>query len=123
MDLERLQEQLRTFARERDWAQFHSPKNLAMALSVEAGELLELFQWLTEAQSKTVTTSEQGARRVREELADVFIYLMRLADVLGIDLEAAVAAKLQLNADKYPIDLARGSATKAARRHEQEPEP
>ena len=117
MDLNRLATRLQAFAQERDWEQFHTPKNLAIALSVEAGELLELFQWLTPRDSFAVAEAPADAVRVQEELADVFIYLVRLAAVLGVDLEAAVEAKLQVNATKYPIDLARGNATKASRRH------
>jgi dCTP diphosphatase len=118
MDLNHLAARLRTFAEERDWEQFHTPKNLAMALSVEAGELLELFQWLTPEESHAVLTTSVAAQQVQEELADVLIYLVRLADVLGVDLEAAVETKLQLNAGKYPVDLSRGNATKAGRRDE-----
>jgi NTP pyrophosphatase (non-canonical NTP hydrolase) len=116
MDPNRLAARLRAFAQERDWEQFHTPKNLAMALSVEAGELLELFQWLTPEESHAVLTTPAGAQQVQEELADVLIYLVRLADVLGVDLEAAVETKLKLNAHKYPVDLSRGNATKANRR-------
>jgi dCTP diphosphatase len=116
MDPNLLAARLRTFAQERDWEQFHTPKNLAMALSVEAGELLELFQWLTAEESRALTASRTAAERVQEELADVLIYLVRLADVLGVDLEAAVEAKLGVNARKYPVDLSRGNATKASRR-------
>ena len=116
MDPNALAARLRTFARERDWEQFHTPKNLAMALSVEAGELMELFQWLTPEESRAVADDPAGARRLQEELADVLIYLVRLADVLGVDLEEAVEAKLQTNAGKYPIHLAYGNATKASRR-------
>jgi dCTP diphosphatase len=116
MDLNRLAARLRTFAQERDWEQFHTPKNLVMALSVEAGELLELFQWLTAEESRALTATPAGAKRVGEELADVLIYLVRLADVLGVDLEAATETKLEVNARKYPIDRSRGNATKASRR-------
>jgi NTP pyrophosphatase (non-canonical NTP hydrolase) len=109
-ELDRLREQLRDFARERDWEQFHSPKNLAMALSVEAAELLEIFQWLTEPQSLEL---EPAARaRADEEIADVLLYLVRLADRLGIDPVAAAERKLQANARKYPADKARGHARK-----------
>jgi dCTP diphosphatase len=118
MDLDRLAVRLRTFAQERDWEQFHTPKNLAMALSVESGELLELFQWLTPEQSHGITDAPAGAERVHEELADVLIYLVRLADVLDVDLEAAVEAKLKVNVQKYPIDLAYGNAAKASRRND-----
>jgi dCTP diphosphatase len=118
MDPNRLATRLQAFARERDWEQFHSPKNLAMALSVEAGEILELFQWLTQEESYAVTATPVGAARVQEELADALIYLVRLADVLGVDLEAAVEVKLSISAVKYPIELARGNAVKATRRDE-----
>ena len=106
--LEHLRKQLREFAAVRDWEQFHSPKNLSMALSVEAAELLEQFQWLTEAQSRSL----EGERRtaVEHEIADVQIYLVRLADTLGIDIGKAVAAKLELYGKKDPVDMARGNA-------------
>ncbi len=101
---------LRRFAAERDWDQFHSPKNLAMALSVEAAELLEHFQWLSDAASATL---EPGTRaEVSEELADVLLYLVRLADKLDVDLAVAASEKLKLNASKYPADKARGSSKK-----------
>ena len=100
MDLRKLQQQLRQFAAERDWEQFHSPKNLSMALSVEAAELLEHFQWLTEAQSASLDSTERG--QVAAEIADIQIYLTMLADKLEIDIEAAVDAKVESNAVKYP---------------------
>jgi NTP pyrophosphatase (non-canonical NTP hydrolase) len=105
-----LQERLRDFATERDWEQFHTPKNLAMALTVEAGELQEIFQWLTEAQSRTLDTAQR--QHAAEELADVLLYLCRLADVLGIDLGAAAFAKLERNALKYPAMQVRGKSAK-----------
>lgn len=108
--LEALQVRLREFARERDWDQFHSPKNLAMALIAEAAELVEHFQWLTEAQSAQL--SDEKLREVEQELADVFLYLLRLADRLKVDLLAAAAHKIDLNARKYPADKVRGSAKK-----------
>ena len=95
---------------ERDWAQFHSPKNLAMALVAEAGELVEQFQWLTEAQSADLTPEKLEA--VRLEMADVFIYLARLADVLGVDLLAAADDKLAINERRYPAERVRGHARK-----------
>lgn len=101
MDLEKWQVRLRTFAEERDWEQFHTPKNLAMALSVEASELQEIFQWLTPEQSFQVM-SGQRACDVEDEVADVMIYLLRLVDILGIDLERAVAAKISRNASRFP---------------------
>ena len=103
---------LDAFARDRDWAQFHSPKNLVMALTGEVGELNELFQWLTEEQSRAVADDPQRKQRVGEELADVLFYLVRTAEVLGIDLNQVATQKLALNADKYPIDKARGNSKK-----------
>lgn len=108
--LESLRDDLKQFARERDWEQFHAPKNLAMGLSVEVSEVLEHFQWLSEAQSANLPEEERAA--VRLELADVFIYLVRLADTLGIDLMAAARDKLAINAERYPVGKARGRATK-----------
>ena len=109
-DLDELREQLRKFAAARDWDQFHSPKNLAMALSAEAGELLEVFQWLTEEQSRRLTT--EGHAAASEEIADVLLYLIRLGDQLGIDPLAAAQRKLAANELKYPADKARGNAKK-----------
>ncbi len=109
-DLATLREALRQFAAMRDWDQFHSPKNLAAALSVEAAELLEQFQWLSEEQSRALGPAQLEA--VRQELADVLLYLVRLADKLDLDLVAAAKAKLELNALKYPVDKARGSSRK-----------
>ncbi|QGL96907.1 MULTISPECIES: nucleotide pyrophosphohydrolase [Stenotrophomonas] len=103
---------LREFAEARDWAQFHSPKNLVMALSGEVGELNEIFQWMTEADSFKAASSEATANSVRDEIADVALYLIRLSDVLGIDLNEAVGSKLVMNAAKYPVDLSRGVSTK-----------
>lgn len=108
-DLQRL---LRDFTAERHWEQFHTPKNLVMALSGEVGELTEIFQWLTPEESAAVLKDAVRAARVREEIADVFAYLLRLADVLGLDLEAAVIEKSAMNAAKYPVDTARGNAAK-----------
>lgn len=108
--LRNLAQQLDQFARDRDWQQFHSPKNLASALVVEAGELLEHFQWLSEAQSRSLSPEKREA--VGAEVADVLLYLIQLASALGIDLIAAAQAKLELNAHKYPVDLARGSSKK-----------
>jgi NTP pyrophosphatase (non-canonical NTP hydrolase) len=108
--LEGLALELRAFAAERDWEQFHSPKNLAMALAVEAAELLEQFQWLSEDESAAPGDARRA--RIEDELADVLIYLVRLADRLGIDLEAAVGSKLALNRSRYPAERVRGSASK-----------
>lgn len=116
LDVAAAQERLRAFAAARDWDQFHSPKNLAMALAAEGGELLEVFQWLTEQQSWT--PSEDDRQRATEELADIQIYLLRLADVLAIEIPKAVEAKIADNERKYPVDLAQGNATKCSRRDE-----
>ena len=112
IDVKGLSEALAAFAAERDWDQYHSPKNLAMALTGEVGELSEIFQWLTEEASKSVATNPDTATAVREELADVTLYLVRLASVLGVDLNEAVSQKLQKNATKYPVDKAHGSHKK-----------
>ena len=109
-ELDDLQGRLRAFAEEREWQAFHSPKNLAMALAAEGGELLEVFQWMTEAQSRALAPAERSA--AAEEMADVLLYLLRLADVLDIDLIASANRKLALNAEKYPVDKARGSSRK-----------
>ena len=109
-EVEELRNHLREFAEARDWDQFHSPKNLAMALAGEAGEVLEHFQWLTESQSRELPPDVRDA--VALELADVLLYLVRLADQLGIDLPAAAERKIGLNAAKYPADAVRGSARK-----------
>lgn len=103
---------LRAFADDRDWGQFHSPKNLAMALTGEVGELVEHFQWMTEAESSAVGRDPARAQAVGEEIADVLFYLVRLADALEIDLDAAARAKLDLNARKYPVATARGNSRK-----------
>ena len=108
--LETLRDALRRFASERDWDQYHTPKNLAVALCVEAAELLEHFQWLTDDGSKSLT-SDQVAK-IREELADVLLYLIRLGDKLEVDLIDAARMKIDLNAKKYPVEKSRGSNRK-----------
>jgi dCTP diphosphatase len=108
--LEGLRAKLDAFAVERDWAQFHNPKNLVMALSGEVGELTEHFQWLTLEQSERL--SAETLAEVELEIADVLLFLVRLADRLGVDPVRAAERKLELNAKKYPVDKARGIATK-----------
>jgi NTP pyrophosphatase (non-canonical NTP hydrolase) len=108
--LRALQQRVAAFAAARDWERFHSPKNLAMALSVEAAELVEEFQWLTEDQSRAL--DGERLERVRLELADVFIYLLRIADKLDVDLVAAASDKIVLNEKKYPPERVRGDARK-----------
>ena len=109
-DLEALRERLRQFTAARDWDRFHSPKNLAMALIAEAAELVEHFQWLSEAESAALP--KEKLKEVEQECADVLLYLIRLADKLGIDLAAAATAKIERNEVRYPSDKARGSAKK-----------
>lgn len=109
-DLTSLTQTLRDFAKEREWEPFHSPKNLASALVVEASELLEHFQWLTEEQSRNLSAPKKA--EVAAEAADVLLYLLQLCDKLQIDLLDAARLKLVVNADKYPVDRARGSSQK-----------
>lgn len=108
--LDTLRLHIREFAQARAWERYHTPKNLAMALSVEVAELLEPFQWLTAEQSQQLDPAQHEA--VRQEIADVLIYLTRLADLLNIDLLDAAADKLAINARKYPVDKAHGNALK-----------
>jgi NTP pyrophosphatase (non-canonical NTP hydrolase) len=116
MNLFDIQQKLRKFARDRNWDQFHSPKNLSMALAAEAAELLEIFQWLTEEESKNIIKSKNELAEVKEEIADIFIYLVRLADKLNIDIEKEVLAKIALNEKKYPINLSKDNAVKYNKR-------
>lgn len=109
-DLLMLRDKLRAFAEARDWDQFHSPKNLSMALMVEVAELMEHFQWRTEAQSQDLAAETRDA--VSEELADILLYLIRLSDKLDVDLLQAALRKLEKNAVKYPAEKVRGSAKK-----------
>lgn len=108
--LEKLRLQMEAFVAARDWNQFHNPKNLAMALTAEAGELLEHFQWLTLEQAANLPAAARD--EVALECADVLLFLIRLADKLNIDLAAAAQRKLELNAQKYPVEKSRGVATK-----------
>lgn len=121
-EIEELQELLRDFARERDWEQFHTPKNLAMALAAEAGELLEPFQWLTAGQADAVMTGPRAAD-VEDEIADVAIYLLRLADVLGVSLAQSVRAKIARNEHRYPTEKVHGLADTSPTRADQETAP
>lgn len=109
--LDQLNARLLQFAQARDWEQFHSPKNLAMALAGEAGELLEHFQWLTEAQSAAL--DEAKKREVAHEMADILNYLVRLSERLGIDLIAAADEKIAINERRYPAEKVRGDARRA----------
>jgi dCTP diphosphatase len=109
-ELEKFKLLLRQFAKDRDWEQFHSPKNLSMALSVEVSEIVEHFQWLTEEQSENLSIDK--LEEVKTELADTLIYLIRLADKLEIDLLAAAQSKIEVNERKYPVAKAKGNAKK-----------
>ena len=112
-NLEDVRRTLAAFVAEREWDQFHTPKNIAMALSVEASELLECFQWLTPEQSTSPDPEQRSA--IRDEIADVQLYLVRLAELLDVDILDACAAKMEKNAAKYPVELARGRADKYTR--------
>ena len=116
MNIKQIQEQLSGFASDRDWEQFHTPKNLTMALSVEASELVEIFQWLTPEQSSNLNDKQMNA--VNEEVADVAIYLLRLCDVLNINLSDVVENKIKVNGEKYPVDLSKGNAKKYNQRED-----
>ncbi len=109
--IEQLRQQLAEFAIQRDWEQFHSPKNLAMALIGEAAEVIEHFQWLTPEQSQDL--SPEKCKAVSYELADVFIYLIRMADKLNIDLITAAQEKMRINEQRYPVDKVKGDARRA----------
>jgi len=108
--LESLKARVNQFAEERDWEQFHSAKNLAMAMIVEAGEVVEHFQWMTEQESKNLEAEKK--EQVGQELSDTFVYLLRIAEVCGIDLIEAANKKIDLNAKKYPVDKVKGSNAK-----------
>ncbi len=110
--LAQLKERVLAFARERDWEQFHAPKNLSMALAAEAGELMEHFLWSTPEASREIARSSIKRGKIEEELADVIIYALEFANIAGIDVTQAVQRKMQANAAKYPVEKARGRADK-----------
>ena len=112
IDLPKIQTLVEQFASEREWDKFHSVKNLSMALSVESSELLEIFQWLTEEESNRVALDPKLMSKVEDEVADVFVYLLRIVGKTNMDLEKAVLNKLQKNAEKYPVEKARGNSKK-----------
>ncbi|MFG1501093.1 nucleotide pyrophosphohydrolase [Halobacteriovorax sp. XZX-3] len=112
INVKKINDLVSKFNEERDWDQFHSIKNLSMALSVEASELVEIFQWLKESESNEVINDPELKSRVEEEISDIFIYLMRIAFKSGIDIESSVMKKIKLNSEKYPIEKAKGSAKK-----------
>jgi len=112
INVEKINAEVVKFIEERDWDQFHSIQNLAMALSVESSELVEIFQWLKEAESNDVARDPKLKLKVEEELADIFIYLMRIAIKSEVNLEEAILRKIQKNAQKYPVEKSRGSVKK-----------
>jgi len=114
MDIINIQNQLQNFASERDWEQFHTPKNIAMALSVECSELVEIFQWLNPEESKL--PNKMQLELINNEVADIAMYLLRFCDLLDLNLENAIQEKLVKNAEKYPINLSKGNAKKYNRR-------
>ena len=111
MDIEKLQLKLREFAKKRDWEQFHSPKNLAMALSVEAAELLEIFQWSNSGGLDEIK-DDKKKKEIEEEVADIFNYLLKICDELDIDLEKSALDKIDINESKYPVEKFKGSSKK-----------
>jgi NTP pyrophosphatase (non-canonical NTP hydrolase) len=111
-DIDTLRDRLRAFTQERDWEQFHQPKNLLLALVGEVGEVAELLQWLEPSEIKKWISTPENMQATSDELADVFAYLLQLADSLKIDLAVALNAKIDSNEAKYPVDLARGRSTK-----------
>jgi len=113
LDVSKFEQALAEFSRERDWDQFHTPKNLVMALTGELGELNEIFQWMTDSEAHEAGRSPATAEHVGEELADVLLYLVRLSSVLGVNMNDAVVDKLAKNALKYPVEKVKGSSQKA----------
>ena len=114
MDLEKIKRIIREFSSERNWDKYHTPKNLSMALSVEASELVEIFQWLTQEESKNIDPKD--IQSVKDEVADILIYLIRIADKLDIDLEEAILEKIKKNSEKYPVELSKDNAVKYNKR-------
>ncbi len=112
MDLKKLQEKVIQFRDERDWKQFHNPKDLALSINIEAGELAELFQWKTNEEIREVLKDPKKLQELKYELADVMIYCLDLAEETGIDLEKAILEKLEQNSKKYPVEKSKGSAKK-----------
>jgi len=112
IDTKKLAQELEQFATDRNWSQFHSPKNLVMALTGEVGELSEIFQWMSEADSMKAGQNPATAQDIKDELADVLLYLIRLASVLKVDLNEAVAHKIKANEQKYPVANSFGVSTK-----------
>lgn len=109
-DFDKISERLKAFCAARDWDKYHNPKNLSMALAVEAAELMEIFQWLTNEQSSPAALSDSDKKRIREEIADVVIYALRMSQIIGFDLATAVNEKINLNELKYPVEKIKGKS-------------
>ena len=112
VDIDQLKKLLHDFAVIRDWTKFHNPKNLSMALAVEAGELLEIFQWMSDNHANQVKNDMEIVKKTQHELADIMLYLIRIAALMDINLSEAVLNKIKLNNEKYPVELVKGSAKK-----------
>ncbi|MBP9673862.1 MAG: nucleotide pyrophosphohydrolase [Bacteriovoracaceae bacterium] len=112
LDLEKIDKEISTFVNERDWDQFHSVKNLSMALTAEASELMEIFQWLKEEESNQIQQDMKKMLEVKDEVADIFIYLLRIVKKTGINIEEAILEKIKKNSLKYPVELAKGNSKK-----------
>jgi len=112
IDLQKLNADIESFVNERDWDQFHSIKNLSMALSVESSELVEIFQWMKEEDSNQIKHDPKTMQKIEDEVADIFVYLMRIVSKTDIDLEKVVRAKMKKNAEKYPADKVKGNSKK-----------
>jgi dCTP diphosphatase len=112
IDLDKLNQDIKTFVEERDWDQFHSIKNLSMALNVECSELLEIFQWMSEESSNQVKDDPNVLSKIEDEIADIFVYLLRIVSKTDMDLEQVVRNKMKKNAAKYPVELSRGNSKK-----------
>lgn len=118
MDISAIQNELRTFVSDREWEQYHTPKNIAAAFSVEAAELLEIFQWMSEKDQETLKESDETLEHIKEEFADCMNYLLRFADVLDIDIEKSLWNKIEKNKHKYPIESSKGKYVKYDKRKE-----
>jgi len=112
LNVSKLIEDIRQFAKDRNWQPYHTPKNLSMALSVEASELVEIFQWLSAEESFEIKNSPDKLEKVEDEIADILVYLVRIVDILNIDINKAIVHKMKKNAEKYPVDKAHGNAKK-----------
>ena len=112
IDVEKLKQELRTFVAQRDWDKFHNPKNIAMALTCESAELLEIFQWLSASDAAEAKNDPVTKEKASHELADILVYAIRLADLMEIDLPVSIKRKLEINNEKYPVHVVKGSAKK-----------